>query len=174
MWTPSSLMSSDLSMGRPSRLSTASLVSPSIFLGLIFRNWNFSWLADKVYLNTISELACCLFSVAIELFRDLFPSHAIDGHPRTWLCFHSRHAAVDHSGTCSIVRVQRWSSQTSTFHRFPNACNFTPFYSVSSVFQKRSHQVERSASKAISLQLLYCQRVTQTVEGVILISVDRT
>ena len=38
MWTPSSLMSSDLSMGRPSRLSTASLVSPSIFLGLIFRN----------------------------------------------------------------------------------------------------------------------------------------
>ena len=34
----SSLMSSDLSVGRPSRLSTASLVFPSIFLGLIFRN----------------------------------------------------------------------------------------------------------------------------------------
>ena len=47
MWTPSSLMSSDLSMGRLSRLSTASLVSPSIFLGLIFRSWNFSGLADK-------------------------------------------------------------------------------------------------------------------------------
>ena len=47
MWTPSSLMSSDLSMGRPSRLSMASLVSPSIFLGLIFRNWNFSGMTDK-------------------------------------------------------------------------------------------------------------------------------
>ena len=47
MWTPRSLMSSDLSTGRPSWLSMASLVSPSIFLGLIFRNWNFSGMADK-------------------------------------------------------------------------------------------------------------------------------
>ena len=47
MLTPSSLMSSDLSMGRSCALSTASLVSPSIFLGgLIFRNWNFSGLAN--------------------------------------------------------------------------------------------------------------------------------
>ena len=174
MWTPNSLKSSNLSMGRPSRLSTASLVSPSIFLGLIFRSWNFSGLADKRLIEYHIRAYLQLVFSAVQLFRDLFPSNAIDGHSRTWLCFHSRHAAVDHSGTCSIVRAQRWSSQTSTFHRFPNACNFTPFYSVSSVLQKRSHQVERSTSKAISLQLLYCQRVTQTVEGLILISVDRT
>ena len=66
MWTPSSLMSSDLSMGRPSRLSTASLVSPSIFQGLILRNWNLSGLADKRLLDyhiracLLLVFSCCL------------------------------------------------------------------------------------------------------------------
>ena len=66
MWTPRSLMSSDLSMGRPSRLSTASLVSPSIFLGLILRNWNLSGLADKRLLDyhiracLLLVFSCCL------------------------------------------------------------------------------------------------------------------
>ena len=62
MWTPSSLMSSDLSMGRPSRLSPA-----SIFLGLIFnRNWNLSGLADKklfqyhVRACLLLVFSCCL------------------------------------------------------------------------------------------------------------------
>ena len=66
MRTPSSLMSSDLSIGSSSALSSASLVSPSIYLGLIFRNWNFSGLADKklfehhVRACLILVFSCCL------------------------------------------------------------------------------------------------------------------
>ena len=62
MWTPSSLMSSDLLMGRPSRLSTASLVS----LGLILGSWNLSGLADKRLLDyhirawLLLVFSCCL------------------------------------------------------------------------------------------------------------------
>ena len=59
MWTPSSLMSSDLLMGRPSRLSTASLVS----LGLILGNWNLSGLADKRLLDY--HIRACLLLVFI-------------------------------------------------------------------------------------------------------------
>ena len=101
MWTPSTLKSSDLSMGslrskhfraswkESKKKKKEYLVSPSIFLGLIvFRNWNFAGLAYKRIFD-YNVRACLLlvfrvFSVAVQQFRDLFPSHAINGRPHTY------------------------------------------------------------------------------------------
>ena len=58
----------------------------------------------------------------------------------------------------------------STFHKFSMlviSLSFTLFH----LFSKNDpRQIERSTSKAISLQFLYCQRVTQTVEDLAHIS----
>ena len=165
MWTPSSLMSSDLLMGRPSRLSTASLVS----LGLILGNWNLSGLADKRLLDYHIR-ACLLLVFSCCLTISWFV-------PFTCNWWSSGYVVMFAFSTCngkSFWNMFQSKGPKDDPCRYPIACNFTQFYPVSSVFAKRSHQIERSTSKAISLQLLYCQRVPQTVEGLILISADRT
>ena len=161
MWTPSSLMSSDLSMGRPSRLSPA-----SIFLGLIFnRNWNLSGLADKK-LFQYHVRACLLLVFSCCLTISWFV-------PFTCSWWSSAYMVMFPFSTCngkSFWNMFQSKGPKDDPCRYPIACNFTQFYPVSSVFAKRSHQIERSTSKAISLQLHYCLRVTQTVEGLTHIS----
>ena len=101
MWTPSSLL----------WLSTASLVSPSIFLGLIFRSWNFSGLADKRLIEyhiraclqlvfsccpTISWFVSFTCNWWSSAYMVMFPSSTFNGKS-FWNMFQSKGNPCGHS-----------------------------------------------------------------------------